>query len=102
EGYPDAPVAGREVEGADPASAADDGDVLCFHGATRRDSGGRTVTSGGRVVTMVGRGDSLAAAREAAYRGVANVGLAGAQHRSDIALRELDVWDRPELSHQAR
>jgi len=102
EGYPDASVAGREVEGADPASPADDGDVLCFHGATRRESDGRTVTSGGRVVTMVGLGDSLATARDAAYRGVANVGLEGAQYRSDIALRELEVGDRPELSHQAR
>ena len=102
EGYPDAAVAGRVVEGADPASPADDGDALCFHGATHRDPDGRTVTTGGRVVTMVGRGDSLAAARDAAYVGVANVGLEGAQLRSDIALRELEVGERPELSHQAR
>ena len=101
EGYPDAPVTGREIEGADPSSA-DDGDVLCFHGATRREADGRTITTGGRVVTMVGRGESLAAAREAAYRGVANVQLTGAQHRSDIALRELEVGDGSELSHQAR
>ena len=35
EGYPDAPVAGRVVEGAEPASSADDGDLLCFHAGTR-------------------------------------------------------------------
>jgi phosphoribosylamine--glycine ligase len=102
EGYPDAPVTGREVEGADPASPADDGDVLCFHGATERDPDGRIVTNGGRVATTVGRGDSLAAARDAAYRGVANVGLDGAQFRSDIALRELEVGERPELSRRSR
>jgi phosphoribosylamine--glycine ligase len=102
EGYPDAPVTGREVEGADPASPGDDGDVLCFHGATERDPDGRIVTNGGRVATTVGRGDSLAAAREATYRGVANVGLEGAQFRSDIALRELEVGERPELSRRSR
>ena len=102
EGYPDAPVTGREIEGADPSSAADDGDVLCFHGATRREPDGRTVTTGGRVVTMVGRGESPAAAHDAAYRGVANVHLDVAQHRSDVALRELEVGDGSELSHQAR
>jgi phosphoribosylamine--glycine ligase len=102
EGYPDAPIAGREVEGADPASPADDGDVLCFHGGTRRESDGRMLTTGGRVATAVGRGDSLAAARQAAYRGVATVGLEGGQFRSDIALRELEAGDRPELSQQAR
>jgi phosphoribosylamine--glycine ligase len=102
EGYPDAPIAGREVEGAYPASPADDGDVLCFHGGTRRESDGRMLTTGGRVATAVGRGDSLAAARQAAYRGVATVGLEGGQFRSDIALRELEAGDRPELSQQAR
>jgi phosphoribosylamine--glycine ligase len=39
-------------------------------------------------VTVVGIGDDLAAAREVAYRGVADVGLEGGQHRSDIGLRE--------------
>ena len=102
EGYPDAPIAGREVEGADPASPGDDGDVLCFHGATERQSDGRMLTTGGRVATAVGRGDSLAAARQAAYRGVATVGLEGGQFRSDIAVRELEVGERPELSQQAR
>jgi phosphoribosylamine--glycine ligase len=87
-GYPQAPVGDRPLDGADPASAADDGSVICFHAGTRQTDGGFR-SAGGRVVTIVGRGADLAAAREAAYRGVADVMLEGAQHRTDVALREL-------------
>ena len=89
EGYPDDPITGRRIDGADPASASDDGDVLAFHAGTRRIADGGYESSGGRVVTIVGRGPALAAAREAAYRGVSEVSLEGAQHRADIALREV-------------
>ncbi|MEO6295205.1 MAG: phosphoribosylamine--glycine ligase [Candidatus Limnocylindria bacterium] len=89
EGYPDAPISGRRLEDAEPSSAADDGDLLCFHGATRRTSDGGYATTGGRVVTMVGRGPTLEAARDVAYSGVAQVSIAGATHRTDIAVREL-------------
>ena len=58
EGYPDAPETGRRIEGAEPATPADDGALLCFHAATRRGLGGAFETTGGRVVTMVGRGSS--------------------------------------------
>ena len=85
EGYPDESQVGRSLEGAEPASAADDGDLLCFHAGTSRTPNGYE-SSGGRVVCFVGRGSDLAAAREAAYRGVAGCELAGSQHRSDIAL----------------
>ena len=70
--------------------AADDGSLLCLHAGTAR-SGSDYVVSGGRVVTMVGRGDDLAAAREASYRGVAGVELDGQQHRTDIAAREVEA-----------
>jgi phosphoribosylamine--glycine ligase len=90
EGYPDAPVLGRVLTGAEPASSSDDGDLLCFHAGTRRASEGAYETSGGRVVTFVGRGPDLDAAREAAYRGVAGCGLENSQHRTDIAARELE------------
>ncbi len=89
EGYPDAPISGRRLEDAEPSSAADDGALLCFHGATRRTSDGGYATTGGRVVTMVGRGPTLAAARDVAYSGVAQVSIVGATHRTDIAVREL-------------
>ncbi len=88
EGYPDTPITGRRIVGAEPSSASDDGTLLCFHGGTRRADGGYE-TSGGRVVTMVGRGPTIEAARDAAYRGVAEVSLDEGQFRADIALREL-------------
>jgi len=89
EGYPDGPVTGRAIEGVEPASAADDGDVLVFHAGTRRTAAGGFETTGGRVVTVVGRGVNHEAARDAAYRGASEVRLDGAQVRGDIALREV-------------
>jgi phosphoribosylamine---glycine ligase len=88
EGYPEAPISGRPLGGAEPSSADDDGALLCFHAGTRREARGYR-SSGGRVVTFVGRGPDLAAAREAAYGGVAGCSLEGSVHRSDIGLREL-------------
>ena len=101
QGYPDAPQVGRELIGAEPSSAGDDGDLLCFHAGTKHTGQGRYDTTGGRVVTMVGRGDSLEDARVMAYRGLADVSLDGGSYRTDIAARELRVDDRAELSHQA-
>ena len=94
EGYPDAPVAGPRISGAEPSSAADDGAVLVFHGGTRRHADGGYETSGGRVVTVVGRGADSEAARDEAYRAVADVTLEGGQFRTDIALREVGVARR--------
>lgn len=87
-GYPEAPRVGVTLEGAEPSSAGDDGEVLVFHAGTRRTRDGGYETVGGRVVTVVGRGTDLGAARDAAYRGVAEVRLPGQQHRSDIGARE--------------
>jgi phosphoribosylamine--glycine ligase len=88
EGYPEAPVTGRALRGAEPSAAADDGPLLCFHAGTRAAAGGY-LSSGGRVATLVGLGDDLERARAAAYDGVAAVSLDGGQHRTDIAAREL-------------
>ena len=101
EGYPDASITGRVVEGAEPASASDDGDLLCFHAGTGRRADGRYETTGGRVLTMVGRGPSLETAREAAYRGVAEVTLDGGRYRTDIAAREQGVQDRVQPDDEA-
>jgi phosphoribosylamine--glycine ligase len=105
EGYPDAPAIGRLIQGADPASAADDGATLVFHSGTRASDAGGYEAAGGRVLTVVGRGHDLAAARTAAYERVAQVELEGAQIREDIAARELpaasDPGDRAQLGHQA-
>ncbi len=88
-GYPGDPQVGRPLLGAEPSSASDDGNVLCFHGGVARPSDASYEASGGRVVTMVGRGPTMAAARDAAYGGVAAVELEGGQFRSDVAAREL-------------
>jgi phosphoribosylamine--glycine ligase len=100
-GYPDAPERGLSIEGVDPATPSDDGAVLCFHAGTARDADGRYLTAGGRVVTFVGRGATLEAARDAAYAGVAECSLDGAQHRTDIAARELHVGDGEQLNNQS-
>jgi phosphoribosylamine--glycine ligase len=89
EGYPSAPVSGRRLEGAEPSGAGDDGPLLCFHAGTRRTANGAYESAGGRVATFVGLADDLATARAIAYGGVAACRLEGAQHRSDIGLREL-------------
>jgi phosphoribosylamine--glycine ligase len=89
QGYPSAPVMGGRLEGADPSAVDDAGPLLCFHAGTRRRADGAYESSGGRVVSFVGVAVDLATAREIAYQGVAGCRLDGAQHRSDIALREL-------------
>jgi phosphoribosylamine--glycine ligase len=99
EGYPDAPVTGRVLSGAEPSSPADDGERLCFHAGTRGRTDGTFETTGGRVVTIVGRGPTLADARRAAYRGVEEVQLEGAASRTDVG--ELHVDDREDLRDEA-
>ena len=101
EGYPDNPQVGRALDGAEPCTAADDGNLLCFHAGTRRTADGRYETTGGRVLTMVGRGTSLAGARDAAYGGVASVTLEGGRYRTDIAAGASDLGDRSELRDEA-
>ena len=89
EGYPADPITGRQLGGAEPSTPDDHGPVLCFHAGTRRAPDGAYLSTGGRVATIVGIGDDLASARAVAYRGLAEVGLDGGQHRSDIAAREV-------------
>jgi phosphoribosylamine--glycine ligase len=59
-------------------------EVTVFHAGTERRAE-KLVSAGGRVLSVVGRGASLATARENAYRGVEAVDLAGKQFRTDIA-----------------
>ena len=74
--------AGR-IAGLD--AAARDPDVVVFHAGTRRQADGSFVTAGGRVLGVTARGDSVAAARERAYRAVAQITFEGCQFRRDIA-----------------
>jgi phosphoribosylamine--glycine ligase len=83
DGYPDAPRAGVELRGAEPAAPDDGGPQLCFHAGTRR-ADDRIEAAGGRVATFVGLGPDHAAARELAYAALGSAELDGGQHRSDI------------------
>jgi phosphoribosylamine--glycine ligase len=72
---------GEPIEGTEDAEAAG---ALVFHAGTAL-HGGRLVTNGGRVLDVVGLGDSVAAARTAAYDAAARVDFAGMRYRKDIA-----------------
>ena len=88
EGYPVAPRTGDVIEGIDQARALDG--VSVYAAGVRQDGAGDLLTSGGRVLNVVGRGPTLAEARDRAYSGVARIGWPGMQYRSDIAARTGD------------
>ncbi len=90
-GYPGPVQAGAPLSGLD---AVPD-DLLVFQAGTRRDTTGALVTAGGRVLTVVGRGATLAAARDRAYAGVEAITFPGRQYRTDIARRETSWAHRP-------
>ncbi len=81
-GYPGTPRVG------DPVSGADRPGVL--HCGTRHRPDGTLVSAGGRVLACTATGPTLAAARAAAYELVDGVRLAGARHRTDIALAAVE------------
>ena len=83
-GYPDRYDTGFEITGL----GVDDQNTMVFHAATRRVADGqhsKWVTTGGRVLTVVGKGESLAEARQASYDRVAKISFEGAYYRRDIA-----------------
>lgn len=82
-GYPETTSSGGEViTGLDRAEEVDGVHVIQAGTAL---SGDDLVTAGGRVLAVVGTGKDVAAARAAAYEGVAAVEFEGVQHRTDIA-----------------
>lgn len=87
EGYPQAPVTGRALTGTDAASRVEG--VHLAHAATAASADG-LVATGGRVLNVVGLGTTFAEARDRVYRAVAEVGLEGGQHRTDIAARVVE------------
>ena len=84
EGYPQAPVTGRALTGTDAAASV--GGVHLAHAATAQSTDG-LVATGGRVLSVVGLGTTFPEARDRVYRAVAEIGLEGGQHRTDIAAR---------------
>ncbi|WP_127473707.1 phosphoribosylamine--glycine ligase [Microbacterium sulfonylureivorans] len=87
EGYPQAPVTGRPLTGLDAAAAVDG--VHVAHAATAESDAG-LVATGGRVLSVVALGTTFAEARGRVYRAVAQIGLDGGQHRTDIAARVVE------------
>jgi phosphoribosylamine--glycine ligase len=86
EGYPESPRGGDRISGLD---AAHD-EVLVFHAGTAFDDQGRTVTAGGRVLSIVGMGDTLAGARDRAYRAAEGIRFPGRRFRRDIGIDAVD------------
>jgi phosphoribosylamine--glycine ligase len=85
-GYPDAPVSGSVITGAE----ADFGDdVVVFHAGVRRDANGDLVSSGGRVLNVCARAPTVRDARDLAYAAIDRIDFPGGFHRRDIAWRAL-------------
>lgn len=82
EGYPDTPKTGVAIQGL--SDDADRDDLAIFHSGTRR-VGSQFMTTGGRVLGVTALGDTLAAARDKAYRAVERIQFPGMQYRRDIA-----------------
>lgn len=79
-GYPDRYKIGLPITGIGDV----DPECLVFHSGTEFDGSGQFVTTGGRVLCIVSSGDTLAAAREMAYREMEKVRYEGIFCRTDI------------------
>ena len=82
-GYPENPVTGDLIEGLDAAGGVEG--VTVLHAGTRATAAG-IVTAGGRVLSITAQGESLAQARNRAYKAIDRISIEGAHHRSDIGL----------------
>ena len=79
--YPSAPLHGSPISGLAEAEAT--GAVVFHAGTALRD--GEVVANGGRILGVTATGESIAAARDAAYRAVDLIELPSSRVRSDIA-----------------
>ncbi|MDX6468052.1 MAG: phosphoribosylamine---glycine ligase [Gaiellaceae bacterium] len=79
--YPARGDSGTRITGIEEAEATG---ALVFHAGTALHEG-RLVTNGGRILNVTALGDSIAAARDAAYEAAAHVDFAGMRYRTDIA-----------------
>lgn len=89
EGYPEAPVGGKEILGLGETYR----DVLVIHGGTKLAEDDKIVASGGRVLYVVGMGVNLEAASQSANAAIGTnaIHFAGMQYRPDIAWRALKI-----------
>jgi phosphoribosylamine--glycine ligase len=83
EGYPAQSDRGSPITGCEDAEAAG---ALVFHAGTALQGGDRLVTNGGRILNVTGLGETIAAARDAAYAAAARITFDGAWSRGDVAL----------------
>jgi phosphoribosylamine--glycine ligase len=84
-GYPGSYQTGFAIDGLGTIER----DVFVFHAGTAAGPGGYE-TAGGRVLTIVALGDSMAEARDRAYRNVERIRFEGMAYRHDLALREVE------------
>ena len=87
EGYPLKPRKGDAIHGL-PTNVAADTDVMVFHAGTASIETG-VQTSGGRVLCVTALGESVKAARQAAYDAIQSITFDGMQYRKDIAYRAI-------------
>ena len=80
-GYPEAYEKGKEITIGD----LEDGVTICHAGTAKKD--GKLVTSGGRVLGVVAKGETLALAREKAYRNAQKISFEGMYYRKDIGIK---------------
>jgi phosphoribosylamine--glycine ligase len=85
-GYPSTYPTGFPIDGLGKIEH----DVFVFHAGSAASPSGY-ITAGGRVLTVVALGDSLADARDRAYRNVDRIHFDGLTCRRDLALREVET-----------
>jgi phosphoribosylamine--glycine ligase len=81
-GYPEKSETGKVISGLEEAAAVEG--VTIFHAGTRRSERGEVVTFGGRVLNVVGVGETVAEARQRAYRACELIRFEGKTYRTDI------------------
>ena len=83
-GYPGSYTKGAVIEGLDGVESK------VYHMGTARNAEGKVVTAGGSVLMVVGRGATLAEAKQMAERDCARIECDGLFHRSDIGHKVLN------------
>ena len=85
-GYPEDPVRGTVIRGAEQDFGAD---VVVFNAGASRGEDGVLRAAGGRVLNVCARGPDLRTARERAYAAIARIDWPESFFRRDIGWREL-------------
>ncbi|MDT8894999.1 phosphoribosylamine--glycine ligase [Halomonas sp. I1] len=86
-GYPGEYRKGDAITGLEAAEATG---CKVFHAGTRFGADDAVVTAGGRVLCVTALGEGVSAARDLAYRGLAEITWPDVAYRRDIAHRAID------------